>query len=642
MAWRNIWRNRRRTLVTLSGIAFGVMLAVLFTGMADDSYSKMIDLAARMGGGHVTIQDSEYQDVPSLKRTVAHARERIERAEHTPGVHKATPRIMGQAMLATASNSFGAMFIAYDPKAEDSSSLSLLESLSDGQAFAASDEPGIILGAGLSENLNAPLGRKVVYTVTDKSGEIVSGLARVSGIIRTGAPTADAGLALLPIDSMRKTLGYDSDEVTQVAVFLDDQRDTASVAKRLGADLDDAAALTWQETQPDVAGYIAMDSGSMVVFEVIIMILVAAGIFNTLFVSVMERLREFGILIAVGFAPSQLFRLVVWESLFLSVVGLVVSAGITIGPYYYLNQQGIDFSDMFEEGTEVSGIAIEPIIYVDIFPEKLLIIAGLVVLATLLAGLFPAIRAGAGRSGRYHQARIGDSMTTAKTPIVSLHGVTKKYRQGELDVLALRGIDLSVEVGEFMALTGPSGSGKTTALNIIGALDEPTSGDVFLEGRKLGDLSRAQLSRLRRDRIGFVFQAYNLVPVLTAFENAEMVLALQGVPLAERRQRVMTLLGEVGLEGMEHRRPDQLSGGQQQRVAIARAIASNPAVTLADEPTANVDSGTAEKLLSIMEKLNRERGATFIFSTHDPRVMERARRIVHMVDGQVERDDVKG
>lgn len=233
-------------------------------------------------------------------------------------------------------------------------------------------------------------------------------------------------------------------------------------------------------------------------------------------------------------------------------------------------------------------------------------------------------------------------MSDVKDPIVSLRGVTKKYRQGELDVLALRGIDLDVRAGEFMALTGPSGSGKTTALNIIGALDEPTTGEVRLEGRLLGDMSRAQLSRLRRDRVGFVFQAYNLVPVLTAYENAEMVLALQGVPLPKRRERVMSLLEEVGLGGMEHRRPDQLSGGQQQRVAIARAIASNPAVTLADEPTANVDSATAEKLLTIMETLNRDHGATFIFSTHDPRVMERARRIVHMVDGQIERDDVKG
>jgi putative ABC transport system ATP-binding protein len=226
--------------------------------------------------------------------------------------------------------------------------------------------------------------------------------------------------------------------------------------------------------------------------------------------------------------------------------------------------------------------------------------------------------------------------------IVELRDLTKTYRQGEVDVPALRGISLGIEQGEFTAICGPSGSGKTTALNLIGALDQPTSGQVLLEGRDLGTLSRRELSHLRRDRIGFVFQAYNLMPVLTAFENAEIVLALQGVAEPERRDTVMQLLAAVGLEGMEDRRPDQLSGGQQQRVAIARAIAANPAVVLADEPTANVDSETADMLLGIMERLNRERGVTFIFSTHDQRVMERARRVIRIVDGRVAEDEARG
>jgi putative ABC transport system ATP-binding protein len=222
--------------------------------------------------------------------------------------------------------------------------------------------------------------------------------------------------------------------------------------------------------------------------------------------------------------------------------------------------------------------------------------------------------------------------------IVEVVGVTKVYRQGEVEVHALRGLDLCVEHGEFMALCGPSGSGKTTLLNIIGALDQPTEGKVLLEGRDLATLGARALSRLRRDRIGFVFQAYNLLPVLTAYENAELVLALQGVDEAVRRKRVMDLLAEVGLEGLENRRPDELSGGQQQRVAIARAIAPNPAVVLADEPTANVDSENAEHLLDLMERLNRELGVSFIFSTHDPRVMDRARRLVRVVDGRVAED----
>jgi putative ABC transport system ATP-binding protein len=225
--------------------------------------------------------------------------------------------------------------------------------------------------------------------------------------------------------------------------------------------------------------------------------------------------------------------------------------------------------------------------------------------------------------------------------VVAVRGVTKDYRQGSIDVHALRGLDIVIRRGEFTAVVGPSGSGKTTLLNLIGALDRPTSGKIALEGHELTEMGRRALARLRRDRIGFVFQAYNLMPVLTAYENAEAVLALQGVPFAKRRQTVLRILDEVGLKGMEDRRPDQLSGGQQQRVAIARAIAANPAVVLADEPTANVDSETSDRLLAIMEKLNTARQVTFIFSTHDPQVMARARRVVRLVDGRVDSDETR-
>ena len=226
--------------------------------------------------------------------------------------------------------------------------------------------------------------------------------------------------------------------------------------------------------------------------------------------------------------------------------------------------------------------------------------------------------------------------------VVELEDVTRVYRQGDQRVEALRGLTMAVRSGEFTAISGPSGSGKTTALNLIGALDTPTSGTVRLEGADLGTLSRQALSRLRRDRIGFVFQAYNLIPILSAYENAEIVMAVQGVAEAERRERVMRLLARVGLAGLEDRRPLELSGGQQQRVAIARAIAAGPAVVLADEPTANVDSATAEALLDMMESLNREQQVTFLFSTHDPRVMGRARRLIRLVDGRIESDDVRG
>ena len=219
--------------------------------------------------------------------------------------------------------------------------------------------------------------------------------------------------------------------------------------------------------------------------------------------------------------------------------------------------------------------------------------------------------------------------------IVTLKSVSKDFGQGDVIVHALRGVDLTIESGDFTVMAGPSGSGKTTLLNIIGGLDRPTAGEVDIEGRPLDSFSLAALSRLRRDRIGFIFQSYNLIPVFTAMENAEYVLMLQGVSMTERRSRVQAILREVGLEGMENRFPRELSGGQQQRVAIARAIAAEPALVLADEPTANVDSKTAAGLLDLMSRLNEELGATFLFSTHDRAVMKRAKQLIWLRDGQV-------
>ncbi|NOX79760.1 MAG: ABC transporter ATP-binding protein [Deltaproteobacteria bacterium] len=224
-------------------------------------------------------------------------------------------------------------------------------------------------------------------------------------------------------------------------------------------------------------------------------------------------------------------------------------------------------------------------------------------------------------------------------PIVQLEKVSKVYQQGQVEVKAVDNFDLTVRAGEFSVLCGPSGSGKTTILNLIGALDAPSSGRVCLEGQNLAELNRGRLSRLRRDRIGFVFQFYNLIPVLTAFENAEFVLSLQNVPAAERRKRVMAVLREVGMADYVDRRPDELSGGQQQRIAIARAVVSEPAIVLADEPTANVDSAAADRILDLMAQLNREKGVTFLFSTHDQRVMDRARRLIRLRDGRLEADE---
>ncbi len=219
---------------------------------------------------------------------------------------------------------------------------------------------------------------------------------------------------------------------------------------------------------------------------------------------------------------------------------------------------------------------------------------------------------------------------------VKTTNLKKTYEHGKTPVDALRGIDLTVSSGEFMALVGPSGSGKTTLLNLIGGLDVATGGHVIIEDRDITNFSGGELAELRLHRIGFIFQEYNLIPVLTAIENVEYVMLLQGIDEATRREKSLSILNEVGLQGKEHRRPAELSGGQQQRVAIARAIVAEPALVLADEPTANLDSHTGAALLDLMKELNEEKSVTFIFSTHDPMVMERARRVVPIKDGKIE------
>ncbi len=226
-------------------------------------------------------------------------------------------------------------------------------------------------------------------------------------------------------------------------------------------------------------------------------------------------------------------------------------------------------------------------------------------------------------------------------PIVKLEQVRKTYLQGKVEVHAVKDVTLNIQKGDFAALCGPSGSGKTSILNIIGALDVPDSGNVFVDGINLATLSRSECAEIRKNHIGFVFQSYNLIPVMTAYENAAFVLDLQNHSQADIHQRVMEVLKEVGLEGLEHRKPDEMSGGQQQRVAIARAIVTRPAIVLADEPTANVDSETAQSLLNTMHKLNEQQGITFLFSTHDQHVMDKARRIIKVHDGEIADDSCK-
>ncbi len=223
--------------------------------------------------------------------------------------------------------------------------------------------------------------------------------------------------------------------------------------------------------------------------------------------------------------------------------------------------------------------------------------------------------------------------------VISTEHLSKNFGEGELQIKALREVDLTIRRGEFTAIVGPSGSGKTTLLNILCGLDLPSSGEIRVSGRPLSELSGSGLARFRRDHIGLVFQAYNLIPVLTVMENIEYVMLLQGLSVRERKDRVRDFLKRIGLEDKEKRFPSELSGGQQQRVAIARAMVSQPDIILADEPTANLDSETGAQLLEMMRRFNKEQQMTFIFSTHDSMIMERAARLITLTDGKIVSDE---
>jgi ABC-type lipoprotein release transport system permease subunit len=393
MAWRNLWRNRRRTIITVSSLAFGVMTAVVFTGLTDQSLGDAIDLAARMSNGHVTIQQRDYRDSPSLERSIDGSAALRARLAADPDVVKVVPRISGQLVVATANDSFGAGFVALDPALDDVQTFEPLGHIVEGKLFGSD---GVVLGKTLAKNLGATVGKKVVYTLTDKHGEIVSGLARVSGILTTGSPSADASLCLLPIGAVRTLIGYGPDESTQLAVYLGDQRRAEAVARRLGGLVPPgAAALDWAEVNPDLAGFVTVKVIGSQVIEVFVVLLIAAGIFNTLFVSVMERLREFGILLAIGFSPGRLFRLVVLESLWLALVGLAVGVVVTAPLYHYLHTHGIDMTARMggKGNVEIAGAVMSMVIRATVYPDHAIIIAVAIVAVTLLSGLYPAWRA---------------------------------------------------------------------------------------------------------------------------------------------------------------------------------------------------------------------------------------------------------
>lgn len=396
MAWRNLWRRKRRTLITAISIGFGVMLAVTFTGSGDYWYTNMINAGATMGLGHITVEPHGYNQTPSLDKRLLNAGEVRKHVLTMPGVSNAIVRIMGQAMFASASKTIGGMFLAVDPSQESPDQNLLLRSLIQGQLFPGTDGRGIVVGSKMAKKLNLRIGKKLVYTTTDVSGEIVSEIARVTGIFETGVGEVDGALVLLPINSVRAILHYDDEDATLVAVSVNDQRYAERIRNKIAAAVGNPLreVLTWKQTQTELAGIITMDKSGNYITQVLIGLLIAAGILNTLLMSVLERTREFGVMMAVGMSPATLFKLVLVESFWLALIGLAVGIIITAPWYAYLHYVGLDFSGAIGKDYSAGGVLVDPIFRIRLYKESIIAILAGVFSLTLLSGIYPAWRAG--------------------------------------------------------------------------------------------------------------------------------------------------------------------------------------------------------------------------------------------------------
>ena len=396
LAWRNLWRHKRRTLITASSIAFGVLLAVTFTGAGDYFHTRMIDAGANMGMGHITIAARDYNRAPSSQKLIQGANTLQSLIASLPEVKSVVARIQGQAMFASARKSVGGTFIAIDPAKENANNNLFIQSLIDGEMLSTTNGKGIVMGVDLARKLKLNLGKKVVYTTTDINGDIVSAVARVSGIFRTGVAEVDGGMALLPMQSIQKVLGYASDEVSLIAVSLVDQRISHALRGRMQGqpEFEHVEVLNWQQTQPDLAGMIAVDKSANRISQLMISLLIAAGILNTMLMSVLERIREFGVMMALGMSPRSLFSLVILESFWLAVIGLIIGIIVTIPWYLYMAETGIDLTSAYGDDFSFGGVLLDTVFKIRLFKESIIgILIGLFGLA-LLSGVYPAWRAG--------------------------------------------------------------------------------------------------------------------------------------------------------------------------------------------------------------------------------------------------------
>ena len=396
LSWRNLARRKRRAFITALTVALGVFLSVTFTALGDYSYTNMINTSAKMGFGHVTVEAEGYNVSPALDKRIGGVNDILKLIRTTDGVESAVPRITGQAMFSTASRSVGGVFMAIDPKAETQSTTAFLGAISGGEMFDDVKGRGAVLGAKLMEKLNLKKGGKFVYTTTGATGDLVSEAARVTGVFRTGVEEVDGSFAILPIGRLKEALGYADDEATMVVTFIKDHRNADGARAVLESALSRRGleVLTWSQTQADLAGHVAVDQAVNYIYQFLMGVMIAAGILNTVMMGVLERWREFGVMVAVGFKPSRLSLMVIIESLWLGALGLILGVIVTAPWYVYMSRTGIDLSGYMQEGADVSGILVDPVLKFRLYKESVVGILTGVFALTALAGLYPAWKAG--------------------------------------------------------------------------------------------------------------------------------------------------------------------------------------------------------------------------------------------------------
>ena len=399
MAWRNLWRRKRRTWITITTIVFGVWLSMTFTGMGDYSYTNMIDTGANLGFGHVTIQPAGYQDEPKVSKLISELPEIkkniLKYSENNDSAIESTAdRVLANGVIATASKQIFGFFIGVDPSQESKQRNIYYKSMIEGDWLESSNERKVVIGKGIAELLNLKIGKKLIYTTTDIDGEIVSEVVRVKGLFRTGVKEIDNASIILPIDTLKETLKFKESQITLMALFLNDQRNSNAVAQDIDAILNKSVEVkSWDQTQAELASLITLDRGGNILTQMLIGLLVAAGILNTLLMSVMERLKEFGVMMAIGMLPSNLFLLVMTESFFLAMLGLFFGVLVCIPWYIYMSNVGLDFSGMMGDEVSAGGVLIDPLMKIRLYLSSIVVITLSVPGLTMLAGLYTAYKA---------------------------------------------------------------------------------------------------------------------------------------------------------------------------------------------------------------------------------------------------------